>query len=377
MGSLKTRVQMLILDDDSSVVEAIKACFPSSRFDCVTATRPEAALELMKRMRFSVVLCSARLRGMSSLQFLHRGLARHRHAAFLIMASDPEAKLAVEALQNGASGCIYRPFEAGEIRAFVERAIEQQQLRLTEEIFDILSTAPLQKRSEHLHNVLQQSELPNSAALELLIAGLDSRESKTDLHSMRVRNLCVLLAERCGYDKTKLPQLAESALLHDIGKIAVPAHILLKPGKLTPQEFEIVKQHTHFGYQVLSRVPHLQHAAVVALSHHERVDGTGYPYGLKRDSIALESRIFAVADTADVIISGRPYCLPRTMAQARAELARCSGSQFDADVVDVFLTISDHEWQTTRDEVGRRYQALQPFFRQPAASLRPLQQLAQ
>ncbi|MBI2815483.1 MAG: HD domain-containing protein [Acidobacteria bacterium] len=377
MERLRKRVQMLIVDNDRSVVEAIQNCFPSSRYHCTTTTRAEGALELMKHTRFRVVISPARLHGMSGTAFLHRGRMRNPHAAFLVLANQVEGTLAAEALQNGASGCIYRPFEPEDICASVERVLKQQELRLTEEIFDTLSTATLRKRVEHLHNVLQQSELPNSPTLDLLIAGLDSRQSEMNLHSLRVRNLCVLLAERCGYSKEKVPKLAESALLHDIGKIAVPASILLKPGKLTQQEFEVVKQHTRLGHQVLSRIPHLQHAADVALSHHERVDGTGYPFGLTRDSISLEARIFAVADTADVITAGRPYSLPRTMAQARAELARCSGSQFDADVVDVFLTISDQEWQLTREEVRRQYQALQPFFKQPAAFIGPLQQLAQ
>jgi len=145
------------------------------------------------------------------------------------------------------------------------------------------------------------------------------------------------------------------------GKIAVeacqrqmPDAILLNPGALEPEEMRAMQQHTTRGYQILTRIPHLRQSALIALCHHERIDGKGYPLGLRGEEIPIEARIFAVADTLDVILSGRPYCPPRSMATARKELVRCAGTQFDADVVAAFLEIPAEEWVRLQEAVARR-----------------------
>jgi HD-GYP domain-containing protein (c-di-GMP phosphodiesterase class II) len=310
------------------------------------------------------------------VEFLRRARLKNPHAAFLAHATALESEIVGQVLKYGATDCIYTPASLPEISAIIERAVLGGRFSISQEIFAILNTDSLRERAEHLHNVLSHPIAPSSDMLDALVAGLDKRESTSNLHSLRVQQLCTVLAQRCGYDAQRIPQFAQAALLHDVGKMAIPASILMKPAKLTPQEFDIVKQHTSFGYQVLSRVPHLRAAADLALSHHERIDGTGYPMKLKGHEIPLEARIFTIADTADVITGGRPYCGVRSMAQARVEIAECSGSQFDPDIVDVFLTISDDEWYATHQAVNRRYQALQPYFN-PAPSNSPLQELAQ
>jgi len=151
-----------------------------------------------------------------------------------------------------------------------------------------------------------------------------------------------------------MPELAYGALLHDIGKIVIPDAILLKPGALEPEEVRAMQQHTTRGYQILMRIPHLRQAAMIALCHHERVDGKGYPLGLHGEEIPIEARIFAVADTLDVILSGRPYSPPRTMSEAREELVRCAGTQFDKDVVEAFLEVEEEEWTRIQDTVASR-----------------------
>jgi putative nucleotidyltransferase with HDIG domain len=183
---------------------------------------------------------------------------------------------------------------------------------------------------------------------------LDSRERMTHLHSLRVQAYAVLLAERCGYNGAGMTELAYGALLHDIGKIVIPDSILLKPGALETEERQAMQQHTTRGYQILTRIPHLRQSALIALCHHERIDGKGYPLGLTGEEIPIEARIFAVADTLDVILSGRPYCPARTMAEAREELVRCAGSQFDQDVVEAFLDIPEEEWVRIQDAVASR-----------------------
>ncbi len=194
-------------------------------------------------------------------------------------------------------------------------------------------------------------EPAENEALELLLA-LESRERGTHLHSLRVQAFAMVLGECCGYRGAALAQLGYGALLHDVGKILIPDSLLLKPGRLSEQEMRIVQQHPSRGYQFLWRFPHLREAAVLALCHHERMDGAGYPLRLCGQEIPLGARITMVADALDVILSGRSYSPARSLAAAHAEILRCAGTQFDQDVVDVFLQVPDEQWRCFQERVS-------------------------
>jgi putative nucleotidyltransferase with HDIG domain len=153
----------------------------------------------------------------------------------------------------------------------------------------------------------------------------------------------VAIAEKMGISGPELDHIGHGALLHDIGKIGVPDGILLKPGPLTPDEWIAMRRHAEIGHQILRQIEFLRSAADIVLSHQERWDGGGYPRGLKRGEIPLGARIFAVADTLDAMTSDRPYRRAVPFAQARAEIARCAGSQFDPDCVQAFLAIPEDD----------------------------------
>ncbi|MBI2816330.1 MAG: HD domain-containing protein [Acidobacteria bacterium] len=355
MENFPNPIELLVIDANHDVVATIQSCFPPPRYHCVTATRATVALELLRESQFDVVLCSLRLTGMTGVQLLRRGLRTNPQAAFLMLSDPLDSVLEIEAMKIGAYDCIHKPFTCEELVADVERSLEKQLSVIEQEIFQTLVEQTLHDRAEHLHSALQRAGEMQRPGLAMLAAALDAREHQRDLHSLRVQKFTLLLAERCGYSSALMKHLSYGALLHDIGKIAIPDAILLKPARLTAPEFRIVQHHSIFGYQVLSRIPHLQQAARVALLHHERIDGEGYPLHLKRDSIPIEARIFAVADTFDVITAGRPYCSPRSTAEARTEIIRYSGSQFDKDVVDVFKAISDEEWIAAGEDVAKRH----------------------
>jgi len=147
--------------------------------------------------------------------------------------------------------------------------------------------------------------------------------------------------------------IARGAFLHDIGKMAIPDAILLKPGKLNPEEQDVMREHCARGYQILRKIPFLEEAAEIVYAHQEFYDGHGYPRGLKGEQIPLGARIFAVADTLDAITSDRPYRRARTYAAARQEIARCAGTQFDPGIVDVYLGLPDNLWEDLRAEMTR------------------------
>jgi putative nucleotidyltransferase with HDIG domain len=175
--------------------------------------------------------------------------------------------------------------------------------------------------------------------LEALVNALDARDQETKGHSIRVSNYMMEIARQLGIREGTQDWLdmQRGSLLHDVGKIGVIDSILLKPGKLTPEEWEQMRRHPEIGYEMLRQVRFLQGAAEIILAHHERWDGNGYPRGLGGEDIPLGARIFPVVDTFDAITSDRPYRKAKSSLEAMNEILRCSGSQFDPLVVEAFL----------------------------------------
>lgn len=178
---------------------------------------------------------------------------------------------------------------------------------------------------------------PNEQLVEALAAALDLREHQTGLHSKRVACHTLVLAKRFISDQGILRQVYWGCLLHDIGKIGVPDAILLKPGPLTEQEWEIMRRHPTTGHDILAKVSPLSMAAEIVFCHEERFDGSGYPRGLRGEAIPLAARLFAVIDTLDAMTSDRPYRQGLDFDAAKREIARMSGRQFDPVAVKAFL----------------------------------------
>ena len=184
------------------------------------------------------------------------------------------------------------------------------------------------------------------ATLRALSTALDARDRETEGHSQRVTTYALHLAKALGEcDPAMLESLEWGALLHDVGKIGVPDAILLKPGKLTEEEWQEMRRHPNTGYAILRDIAFLRRALDVVLHHHERWDGAGYPCRLGGEVIPRAARIFAVADTLDAITTTRPYRARGSFAEARAEIVRHRALQFDPAVVDAFARITDDEWQ--------------------------------
>jgi len=187
-----------------------------------------------------------------------------------------------------------------------------------------------------------------SSNLIQFIAATDDNEDTVG-HSQFVANYTLLLARELGIEDQKyLVDLERGALLHDIGKIGIPESILRKKGPLTIIEREVIKDHPLLGYKLIEGFSFLERAAQVVLYHHEHFSGKGYPYGLSEEQIPLEARIFSLADTVDAITSDRPYRKGRSFKEARVEVERHSGSQFDPELVEVFLSIPQERWQKAK-----------------------------
>ena len=192
----------------------------------------------------------------------------------------------------------------------------------------------------------------NEETLLGLVSALDLREHNTGQHSQRVREYTELIADRLGVNEKMIREIGFGALLHDVGKIAVPDQILLKPGKLTDQEWGEMRKHPEAGYRIVKRIGFLKDAAEIVYAHHEQFDGCGYPRGLKGENIPFGARMFMVADVYDALTSERLYHSPLAYEEAAAEIRRLSGSHFDPAIVDTFMAIAPKQLQ----EIAGRYQ---------------------
>jgi putative nucleotidyltransferase with HDIG domain len=201
-----------------------------------------------------------------------------------------------------------------------------------------------QKREKALKDQLaaqQQVQATYSATLMALTQALETRDFETHGHSDRVTALSLRIAERMGLDSKEVRNIQWGALLHDVGKIGVPDQILRKPGPLNDEEWIVMKKHPEIGFNMLKDIPFLKPALNIVHSHHERFDGKGYPLGLKGSYIPLAARIFSIVDSFDAMTSDRPYRKKMNQADAIIEIKRCSGSQFDPEIVNIFInTIS-------------------------------------
>lgn len=189
-----------------------------------------------------------------------------------------------------------------------------------------------------------------NATLVSLSKAIDLRDSDTEGHCRRVVDYSLMMGKFLNFSDEELLRLCHGALLHDIGKIGVPDAILHKPGPLSEQEWEVMRTHPQLGALMVADVRQLEKAREVILAHHERYDGKGYPNGLSRDDVPLAARVFTIADAFDAMISDRPYRSAMTIAEARAEVSRCSGTQFDPRAVAAFESISDTDLEAVANK---------------------------
>src|SRR5260370_35128628 len=218
------------------------------------------------------------------------------------------------AFRRGAIDYLLKPFERAEFESIVMRGVEHGRLRKQNTIYRQNLESIVTSRTGRLRSTMQDLERSYDITLEAMGDALDLRDEETEGHSRRVTAYIVALAQAMGVEAEEMRVIARGDFLHDIGKIATPDSILLKPGRLSNEEMAIMKEHCERGYEMVRKIPFLREAAEIVYAHQERFDGTGYPRGLRGEEIPLGAGIFAIADSLDAMISDRPYHKGRTLA---------------------------------------------------------------
>ncbi len=345
--------KIMVVDDEENIRILVKEILEEQGGYRVDAFKngKEALNQFLKaKDDYAVIMSDIKMPVMDGMEFLKEVKAVNPDMVIIMISALNDINSAITAMNNGAYTYITKPFKISELLLVIRKAIEKRKLlmenRQYQKNLEIMvedKTIELKKAYEELNDIYEST-------LTALVNALDARDTETEGHSERVVAYTMELAKLMDIkDEEFLNILKTAALLHDIGKIGIEDSILRKPGKLTDEEWVQMKTHPVLGYKIIKNIKQLNEAAQIVLHHHEKYDGTGYPFGLKGEEIPIGSRIFAVADTIDAMTSDRPYRKALPFEKVADELKNFKGEQFDPDVVDAFFEKPLDEWKEFKE----------------------------
>jgi len=365
-----TTERILVVDDEEPIREIISSMLNAAGYKTRQACSGMEALAILSSAgEFELLLSDLMMAELDGIALLERSKEKYPDMPVIMVTAVHDISVALAAIRNGAYDYLLKPFEREQLLAMVRRALEHRRLKLENRAYQSNLESLVAARTEQLRQAMTDLERSYDITLEALGDALDLKDAETEGHSKRVTAFTIAIARAMGLSGDKIRVIARGAFLHDIGKMAIPDHILRKPGALTMEETQIMREHCFRGYQMLKKIPFLAEASEIVYAHQERYDGSGYPRGLKGKEIPLGARIFSVADTLDAITSDRPYRAAQTINAARDEVERFSGKQFDPDVVQIFLQMPDTIWEDLRKEINSQiYRFTYPIKAVPVLS---------
>jgi putative two-component system response regulator len=328
------QTRVLIVDDEPYVREILRRWLEAEGYQCVQAENAENALEVLQAGEFHLLISDIRMPGMSGLEMLVRLRSLLPDVAVIMVTAVDDRATAVTALELGAYGYVIKPFGRNEVLINVVNALERRRMDLAGRDYQQLLEEEVQERTAEIQRREEEISLR-------LISAAAFRNEETGSHIRRMGLYAELLATALAWRRKEIEAIRLAAPMHDVGKIGIPDTILLKPGELTTKEFQIIKTHTHIGAHILegSRIPLLRLAKEIALSHHEKWDGTGYPRGLEGDAIPASGRLVAVVDVYDALVHDRIYRPAMTEDEAVDILIEGRGTHLDPGLLDTFLDL--------------------------------------
>jgi putative two-component system response regulator len=338
--------EILVVDDEKPICSMLSQWLKHEGYESSVASCGEDAIELLSKSRFALMISDINMPGMSGVELLSKAKIVDPDMAVLMATGVSDRDVAIHTMELGACGYVIKPFEFNEMIINISNALHLRSLEIEnkahreklEELVEI-RTEELETTIRQLRNTETELHASREETIQRLSMAAEFRDDDTAKHTVRMSYYCEILARKSNMSDHYCNLVRTASPMHDVGKIGIPDGILLKKGKLTYDEFEIIKKHCEIGYNILvdSHSELLDVAAVIALNHHEKFDGSGYPNGLSGEDIPFEGRIAAISDVFDALTTARVYKDAFPLDKSLAIMKEGSGSHFDAQILDLFF----------------------------------------
>ena len=333
---------VLVVDDDSSLRPMLAAWVNRFGYAAVEADCAEAARQRLDDTPVDIALCDVNMPGHDGVWLAARIRERFATTAVIMATSVDNVDVAVSTLKNDVVDYLLKPFDSTRLGEALSLGLDWHRASVGDDDLHHALQDRLRSRRAAVASTLAGAQQSPQGAVDSLIAMLQLHEKDGRGHATRVARLAVALADELGVDDDRIAELECGAMLHDVGKLDMPAEILSKPAPLTDAEWKVMRTHPQVGYDLVKKLPRFSGCAEIVLAHHEAYDGSGYPHGLKGNQIPLGARILTIADSFDSMTHPHTQRPAMPAAMAVREIERCSGSQFDPDAAAALGRVLEH-----------------------------------
>jgi putative two-component system response regulator len=323
---------ILIVDDEEQIRRLLERTLSRHGHACIQAANGVEARKCIAEQTFDLVLCDVNMPGESGIDLARHIGTTYSDTAIIMVTGVDDSQIADAAIAAGTYGYIIKPFNPNEVVINIRNAVRRRELEIAN-----------RKYRQNLEQEVKERTLSLQRALEGIIQAntriVESRDPYTAGHQRRVALLAVAIAKEMNISKDQSEGIRMAAMIHDLGKISIPAEILSKPSRLTEIEFGFIKTHPQAGYDIIADIEFPWPIAQMVLQHHEKINGSGYPQGLSGEDILFEARIICVADVVEAMASHRPYRPALGIEKAMEEISKNSGILYDKKVVDACVRL--------------------------------------
>jgi putative two-component system response regulator len=335
----EAQTRILVVDDEDAVSTALSRFLRTRGYDAFPASDGIEALERIREERFQVVLCDIRMPVMSGLDVLTQALAIDGDLAVIMLTAVNDATTATTALGRGAMDYLVKPVELAELERAVIRVIHRRRLEIDRRKVEVFIRDEVAARTDELESEKNALRALALGIAETLINAMEAKDVYLRGHAQRVADLAASIADVLGLSADLVENVRLAGRLHDVGKIGIREEILNKPGALTPEEFEHVKEHVRIGLEILAPLKHMPIVFEYVHDHHEHFDGSGYPRGLAGEQITIGGRILAACDAYDALTSRRAFREAMSSSDTLTHLEKHVGTLLDPNVFNALSRI--------------------------------------
>jgi putative two-component system response regulator len=335
----KGKTRILIVDDEKSIRDMVVRLLKMTGYSCTAAADAAEVRAILSKQDFELVLCDMNMPGESGMDLIKFISSAYPDMAIMMVTGQDNPELAEKALDIGAYGYVIKPFKQNQLIISISNALRRRNLEINNRLYIMDMERIIDERTKAVQKAMKKLRESIDGIIKAMSSMVEIRDPYTAGHQQRVAELAKSISIEMGLPKERVEGIRMAGLIHDIGKIAVPAEILTKPGKLSNIEFNLIKVHPQVGYDILKDIEFPWPIDKIVLQHHERMNGSGYPNNISGEEILLESRIMAVADVVEAMASHRPYRVALGLEAAKEEILKNKNILYDPMVVNACVKI--------------------------------------